>query len=95
MFATFVRVKGEQVKKEVMAMQDQGAISYKKYLDGDDQGMVELIRDYKDGLILYLYSFTGSMTEAEELCMGNTCVCENTVLTCDGKCADRRRRKKL
>lgn len=48
-------------------MQDQGAISYKKYLDGDDQGMVELIRDYKDGLILYLYSFTSNMTDAEEL----------------------------
>ena len=50
-------------------MQDQGTISYKKYLDGDDQGMVELIRDYKDGLILYLYSFTGNMQDAEDLCM--------------------------
>ena len=48
-------------------MQDQGGISYKKYLDGDDQGMVELIHDYKDGLILYLFSFTSNMQEAEEL----------------------------
>lgn len=50
-------------------MKDAGAISYEKYLTGDDQGMVELIRDYKDGLVLYLNSITGNLLEAEELAM--------------------------
>ena len=46
---------------------DQGASSYRRFLEGDDGGMVELIRDYKDGLIFYLSSFTGSIHTAEEL----------------------------
>ena len=33
----------------------QEAEYYKRYLDGDDEGIVLLIRDCKDGLILYLY----------------------------------------
>ena len=48
-------------------MEDRGSAYYEKYLSGDDQGMVELIRDYKDGLILYLNSITGNICEAEEL----------------------------
>jgi len=50
-------------------VKEQGSISYQKYLSGDDQGMVELIRDYRDGLMLYLNSFTGNIQEAEELAM--------------------------
>ena len=33
---------------------DNGTNSYRRYLSGDDTGMVEIIRDYKDGLILFL-----------------------------------------
>lgn len=33
---------------------DNGASSYRRFLDGDDEGIVELIKDYKDGLTLYL-----------------------------------------
>lgn len=50
-------------------MVDKGTQSYQKYLSGDDQGMVELIRDYKDGLILYINSLTGNLQQAEELAM--------------------------
>lgn len=46
---------------------DNGAGSYRRYLDGDDNGLVELIRDYKDGLTLYLTGITGSFSLAEEL----------------------------
>ena len=46
---------------------DNGAGSYRRFLDGDDDGIVEIIRDYKDGLILYLNSFTGNIHCAEEL----------------------------
>lgn len=46
---------------------DTGAGSYRRFLDGDDEGLVEIIRDYKDGLILYLCSFTDNMSTAEDL----------------------------
>lgn len=46
---------------------DNGASSYRRFLDGDDEGIVEIIRDYKDGLILYLNGFTGNLHAAEEL----------------------------
>ena len=47
---------------------DNGASSYRRFLDGDDSGLVEIIRDYKDGLILYLNSITQNGIIAEELC---------------------------
>ena len=46
---------------------DNGASSYRRFLDGDDNGLVEIIKDYKDGLILYLCSFTDSILTAEEI----------------------------
>ena len=46
---------------------DNGASSYRRFLDGDENGFVELVRDYKDGLILYINSFVGSLGVAEEL----------------------------
>ncbi len=46
---------------------ENGASSYRRFLDGDDSGFVEIVRDYKDGLILYLSSFTGDIYLAEEL----------------------------
>ena len=45
---------------------DNGASSYRRFLDGDDEGIVEIIRDYKDGLILYINSITGNISVAEE-----------------------------
>ena len=47
---------------------DNGASSYRRFLDGDDSGLVEIIRDYKDGLILYLNSIIPNGIPAEELC---------------------------
>ena len=47
---------------------DNGASSYRRFRDdGDESGLVEIIRDYKDGLILYLNSFVGNIYIAEEL----------------------------
>ena len=47
---------------------DNGASSYRRFRDnGDESGLVEIIRDYKDGLILYLNSFVGNILIAEEL----------------------------
>ncbi len=47
---------------------DNGASSYRRFRDdGDESGLVEIIRDYKDGLILYLNSFVDNIHTAEEL----------------------------
>jgi len=46
---------------------DNGASSYRRFLDGDDTGIVEIVGDYKDGLILYLNGYVGNIFIAEEL----------------------------
>ena len=47
---------------------DNGASSYRRFReDGDESGLIEIIRDYKDGLIFYLNSFVGNIHTAEEL----------------------------
>ena len=46
---------------------DNGASSYRRYRDGDENGFVEIVRDYKDGLILYLDSFVKNVAVAEDL----------------------------
>ncbi len=46
---------------------DNGASSYRRFLDGDDGGIVEIIEEYKDGLVLYLNSFVGNIQTAEDL----------------------------
>lgn len=47
---------------------ERAYVLYARYLEGDDTGMEEIIRDFKDGLILYLNSFTRDLRAAEELC---------------------------
>lgn len=47
---------------------ERGTESYRRYREeGDESGLAEIIADYKDGLILYLTGFTGSVSAAEEL----------------------------
>ena len=46
---------------------DNGASSYRRFLDGDDEGIVQIVGDYKDGLILYLISYVKNIYVAEEL----------------------------
>ncbi|MDE5588249.1 MAG: RNA polymerase sigma factor [Acetatifactor sp.] len=46
---------------------DNGASSYRRFLDGDDNGIIEIIRDYKDGLILFLNRYVNNIHVAEEL----------------------------
>lgn len=47
---------------------DIGDASYNRYLNGDDSGIGELIREYKDGLILFLNNYVRNINTAEELC---------------------------
>ena len=46
---------------------DNGAENYKRYLDGDDGGIVDIIGEYKDGLTLYLNGIVKNIFFAEEL----------------------------
>jgi len=46
---------------------DNGASSYRRFLDGDDSGIIEIIKEYKDGLIFYLNGYTKNIHVAEEL----------------------------
>ena len=46
---------------------DNGASSYRRYLSGDDNGIVEIVTAYKDGLILYLNGYVKNILLAEEL----------------------------
>lgn len=46
---------------------DSGASSYRRYLDGDDQGIVEIVEEYRVRLILYLNGFVRNYSLAEEL----------------------------
>ncbi len=46
---------------------DNGASSYRRFLDGDDSGIAEIVGDYKDGLILYMNGYVGNIYIAEEL----------------------------
>lgn len=50
---------------------DNGAYSYQRYLNGDDSGMAELVRDYRDGLLLYLNSYLHNLSLAED-CVQDT-----------------------
>ena len=46
---------------------DNGASSYRRFLDGDDNGINEIVEIYKDGLILYLNGYVKNIFVAEEL----------------------------
>ena len=47
---------------------DNGTFNYRRFRDGgDENGLVEIIKEYKDGLIFYLNSIVGNIHTAEEL----------------------------
>jgi len=46
---------------------DNGACSYRRYLKGDDQGIAEIVEEYRVRLILYLNTFVRNYSVAEDL----------------------------
>ena len=46
---------------------DNGASSYRRFLEGDDDGIVQIIKEHKDGLMLYLNNFVANIHLAEDL----------------------------
>ena len=48
-------------------MDDPGQASYRRFLEGDESAMYELVERYNDGLVLYLCGFVNSLSVADEL----------------------------
>ena len=46
---------------------DNGESSYRRFLAGEDSAFEDIIRDYKDGLMLYLNGFVNNIFIAEDL----------------------------
>ena len=46
---------------------DHGTQSYRRFLNGDESGLVQIIREHRDGLMLYLNGFVSNLTVAEDL----------------------------
>lgn len=46
---------------------DNGASNYRRYLDGDDEGLTEIIREYKDSLLLFINGYVKNIFVAEDL----------------------------
>lgn len=46
---------------------DNGASNYRRFLNGEDEWLTLIIKDYKDGLILYLNSYVNNIYIAEEI----------------------------
>ena len=44
-----------------------GESSYRRFLNGDDESLTLIIKDYKDGLILYLNNYVNNIYIAEDL----------------------------
>ena len=45
----------ENIPLERSESMDNGASSYRRFLDGDDNGFVEIVRDYKDSIVNGIY----------------------------------------
>ncbi len=48
-------------------MDDPGQANYRRFLEGDESALFDLVERYNDGLVLYLNSFVGSLAVADEL----------------------------
>ncbi len=46
---------------------DNGASSYRRFLEGDKNALTEIIREYRAGIVLYINSFTDNICVAEEI----------------------------
>ncbi len=46
---------------------DNGESSYRRFLMGNNEGLLEIIREYRTGLLLYLNSFVQNIHTAEDL----------------------------
>jgi RNA polymerase sigma-70 factor (ECF subfamily) len=48
---------------------DKGQFYYKRYLDGDEDALLDIVREYRDGLMLYINTHVRNMSLAEEIAL--------------------------
>ncbi|MCM1053879.1 MAG: RNA polymerase sigma factor [Bacteroides sp.] len=48
-------------------MEDNGSKYYLRYLEGDDEGIADIVRAYKDGLIFFINGYVKNIYVAEEI----------------------------
>ena len=46
---------------------DNGASSYRRFLDGDKNALIDIISDYREGLVLFLSNYMPDFSLAEEI----------------------------
>jgi RNA polymerase sigma-70 factor (ECF subfamily) len=46
---------------------DIGASSYRRFVDGDDTALADIVREYRDGLMLFLNGYVRNLHTAEDL----------------------------
>jgi RNA polymerase sigma-70 factor (ECF subfamily) len=46
---------------------DNGAIYYRRFLEGDTNAIIDIIADYREGLVLFINSFVNDFCAAEEI----------------------------
>ncbi len=46
---------------------DNGASSYRRFLEGDESGLVDIVNMYGDSLMLFINSFVSNLSTAEEI----------------------------
>ncbi len=52
---------------------DNGAISYRRYLDGDENGLVEIVELYGASLMLFIHRYVHNLDIAEDLMEDTFC----------------------
>lgn len=46
---------------------DNGALNYRRFLDGDDKSFARIVEDYKNGLMIFLNGYVRNIYTAEKL----------------------------
>ena len=46
---------------------DNGANSYRRFLEGDTNAIIDIIADYREGLVLFINSIVNDFCTAEEI----------------------------
>ena len=46
---------------------DNGAVYYRRFLEGDRDAIIDIIADYREGLVLFINSFVDNICIAEEI----------------------------
>ena len=66
-FCVFIRQTDEKAFSKEGKNMAIGTNSYERYLGGDDTAFADIVREYADGLMLYINSFTRDIHVSEEV----------------------------